>query len=254
MRTLSFLFLGLILLACGPTAETPSDHTSNKSDTTTMEATNPIYELAVRATKEGQLATFEGTRSKFIAKLQGIEGAEVDREFQAFYALPEPNPTPVFIGMTKWASMEAAGAAAQQLMATEEAQAFFGTFDFLAYALMTQTEGPELNLATLAAEARQVLEISVRRTKEGQDAIFNERRKAFVDHLSAKEGVLESYEFAVVGSMPGMDTEGLSVGMTVYESQEAFQAVAGPLMQEAVTQTYFTTFDIVASQFAVSIK
>lgn len=40
--------------------------------------------------------------------------------------------------------------------------------------------------------------------------------------------------------------------MTVYENQEAFMKLAGPIMQEAVTQQYFATFDVVASQFAFS--
>ncbi len=40
--------------------------------------------------------------------------------------------------------------------------------------------------------------------------------------------------------------------MTVYESQEAFQAVIGAIMQAPETQAYFATFLPQASQFAFS--
>jgi len=72
-----------------------------------------------------------------------------------------------------------------------------------------------------------------------------------VDMLDGRDGVLESYEFAVVG---GPDTERLSVGMTVYRDQAAFMAIAGELMEMPVTQAYFATFEVVASQFATSVK
>ena len=78
---------------------------------------------------------------------------------------------------------------------------------------------------------------------------FNEYRKKFVELLSSYEGVKESYELKVVG---GKDIDGLSVGMTVYKTKEAFMKLAEPIMKEEITQKYFSTFDVVASQFSFS--
>ncbi len=259
MRFIALIALSTFLLtACNPApAEEASEGKAVDSTSTTNTpnmVTTAVYELAVRVTKEGQLEAFEQARSNFIELLQQQEGAETDREFKSFYALPEPNKTDVFIGMTKWASIEAAGKASSQLMGTETATTFFSTFDFMAYALMQQTEGPDFDLATLAASPGRVLEVAVRRTNQGQEAAFNEMRDAFVEYLSAQPGVQESYEFEVLGSLPGLETEGLTIGMTVYESQESFQAVAGSIMQQEVTQNYFGTFDVVAAQYAMSVK
>ncbi len=245
--------LWMLLTVATLTITTACDKAGQKNANDTMKK-ETVYELAVRKVKPGQLESFTAARAGFIATLQDQKGALTDREFQSFYALPEQDDSEVFIGMTEWASMAAAGEAAGELMSTATAQAFFGTLDFKAYALMQPTEGPEFNLSSLAAGPGQVLEVAVRKTHEGQEEAFNNYRKQFVDLLSSKPGVLESYEFAVIGSLPGMPVDGMSVGMTVYESQDAFQQLAGPLMQEEITQKYFGTFDIVASQFAVSVK
>ena len=62
---------------------------------------------------------------------------------------------------------------------------------------------------------------------------------------------LSSYEFKVV---KGQKIDGLTVGMTVYESQEAFQSVSGGLMSNPITQAYFATFTPVAVQYATSVS
>lgn len=121
--------------------------------------------------------------------------------------------------------------------------------DLKAYVFVQQTEGPTFNLETLASGNCEILEIGVRKVKPEMEKEFNEYRKKFVELLSSYEGVKESYEFKVVG---GKDIEGLTVGMTVYESKEAFMKLAGPIMQEEITQKYFSTFEVVASQFAFS--
>lgn len=40
--------------------------------------------------------------------------------------------------------------------------------------------------------------------------------------------------------------------MTVYESQDAVQAVMGSILEDPITQAYFATFTPVALQYATS--
>lgn len=210
-----------------------------------------IIEIAVRIVKDGQKNEFETARANFIEKLTSQEGVSNDREFQSFYALPKPDEKDVFIGMTEYAGQDTI----QNIQNNGEVMGAFGEFaktmDLKAYVFAKQTEGKPIDLATLAAQEGQILEVGVRRMHKGKDKEFNEYRKQFVDLLSSYEGVLESYEFAVVA---GQDTENLSVGMTVYKDKDSLMKLIEPIMKEEVTGKYFSTFDVVASQFAFSIK
>lgn len=238
----------VVLLACSPAIEHAA---STPAEPVTTMTERPVIELAVRLVKEGQQASFEQARSAFIQVLSKQNGVRNDREFASFYSLPQPDPRPVFIGMTQYPSMARVG----EIQALPEVQQAFGAFaatmDLKAYAFLQQTEGDAFDLSTVMRSEGQVLEVAVRRTHAGREAEFDRTRQAFVGLLDGRDGVLGSYEFAVVG---GPDTERLSVGMTVYRDQQAFNAIAGELMQLPETQAYFATFDVVASQFATSIK
>ena len=63
--------------------------------------------------------------------------------------------------------------------------------------------------------------------------------------------MLDSYELSPV---KGKNVEDVSVGLTVYASKESFETVAGKLMEDPVSQEYFSTFEPVAVQYAVSSK
>ena len=127
---------------------------------------------------------------------------------------------------------------------------FKKTMDLKAYVFVQPIEGGEFNLATLAKKEGQILEVAVRRVKAGQEAEFEKMRKAFVDKLSKEDGVIQSWEFKVVG---GNNTERLTVGMTVYESQEKFQKI-GQATQTWAESAFFGTFEPVALQYAYSVK
>ncbi len=220
-------------------------------DNTTNMKEKPIFELAVRMVKDGEQEAFEKARAQFIQLLTKQDGVSNDREFSSFYALPAPDERPVFIGMTQYPSMSRVG----EIQSLPEVQQTFGAFaatmDLKAYAFLQQTEGKPFELDKVLRTEGQVLEVAVRRTRAGQEAEFDRTRNAFVDMLDGRDGFLESYEFDVVG---GPETERMSVGMTVYRDQATFTAIAGELMEMPVTQAYFATFEVVASQFATSIK
>ena len=208
-----------------------------------------VLEIAIRKVKKGQLDAFMAARSAFIAELKKQDGVQVDREFQSFYALPAPDDTEVFVGMTLWDSPEAAGAAVQKLMGMDVAQNFFATFDFKAYVMVAPPAG--FDLAALASTAGQVLEVAVREVTDHE--AFAATKPAFIELLTSQEGMLEDYEFEVLAvGLTGENNPNVKVGMSVYESQEAFQKIAGMIMQDGATQAYFATFNPVAVQYAFS--
>lgn len=211
----------------------------------------PVIEIAVRSVDKQNTSKFIEKRDAFIALLTSQKGVSNDREFKSFYAMPQPDTTDVYVGMTQYSSMDVVG----EIQSKPEVQQAFGAFaqtmQLKAYAFAQQTEGRKFDLSQLGKQKGQIVEVAVRRTKKGKEAEFNKLRKEFVSLLSQQNGVLESYEFKVVG---GKDADGLSVGMTVYRDKESFMKIAGSITNEPLTQQYFQTFDIVASQFTYSIK
>lgn len=207
----------------------------------------PVFEIAVRKVKDGMKEDFTARRANFITALKAQDGVSNDREFQSFYALPEPDKQEVFIGMTQYATGKTVGKVQSKVLG--KFMKFAKTMDLKAYAFVQPIEGGTFDLGKLAAKPGQVLELAVRRVKPGQEANFQSSRKAFVNWLNGQAGVAGSWEFKVVG---GKDVEGLTVGMSVYESQEAFQTIAGKVQSLPEAGAYFSTFEPVALQYAVS--
>lgn len=231
-------FTGILAASCSPIDKSLLDQPDQ-----------PVMEITIRMVKEGQMEEFVDARKNFITVLKEQNGVLADREFQSFYALPAPDDRGVFIGMTEYETGTTVGKIQSKMKVISKFLKFKKTIDLKAYVFVQPTEGPDFNLKALASDEGEILEIGVRRVKPGMETEFNEYRKKFVDLLSSYDGVEESYEFKVVG---GEDIDRLTVGMTVYESQDAFMKLAEPIMQEEITQKYFGTFDVVASQFAFS--
>jgi hypothetical protein len=206
-----------------------------------------VIEIAVRRVKPGKETIFRSRRSDFITILKQQRGVNSDREFASFHALPTPDDSEVFIGMTDYDDLKTVARIQRRLGVVWRFLRFSWTMDLKAYVFATQTEGPTLDLATLAAGDGQVLEVAVRRVANPTN--FDAARKRFVDLLSEQDGVLESYELAPV---KGKNIEDVTIGMTVYASRKAFEAASGTLMADPITQEYFTTFEPVAVQYAVA--
>ncbi|MCO6491201.1 MAG: hypothetical protein J5I98_22485, partial [Phaeodactylibacter sp.] len=100
----------------------------------------PIFEIAVRKVKDGRKFDFVTERSKFVKTLKAQDGVSNDREFQSFYALPEPDEREAFIGMTQYASLETLNKVQQNVYSAFAP--FAGTMDLKAYVFVKQTEGP----------------------------------------------------------------------------------------------------------------
>lgn len=191
-------------------------------------ASGAVVELAVRRLGEGQdVGAFEASRDAFVARLREQDGVATDRELHAFFdfrAQAEPT-SPVFVGMTEYASLEAFEAAGEALGASPEAAAFFATFTPEAFtALRPLSPAAAVDLASIADRPGQVLEIAVRDLSayEGFDAAeYEGARDAFLALLREQPGFVAEHQWVSV-----LDPNTV-VGMTVYESQEAFFGVLG---------------------------
>lgn len=230
--------VGVLAVSCSPIQKTLVEQTEK-----------PVTEIAIRVVKDGKGDEFIVARKNFISVLKEQKGVLADREFQSFYALPQPDEREVFIGMTDYETYKTVSRVQGKMSIVNKFLKFKKTMDLKAYVFVQQTEGPAFNLNSVSSGKGEILEVGVRKVKPGMENEFNTYRKEFVKLLSSYEGVKESYEFKVVG---GNDIEGLTVCMTVYESKEAFMKLAGPIMNEEITQRYFGTFEVVASQFAFS--
>lgn len=206
-----------------------------------------VIEIAVRRVKPGKAAAFRSRRAAFVTILKQQQGVNADREFASFEAFPGPDDSEVFIGMTDYDDLETVARIQRRLGVVWRFLRFSRTMDLKAYAFATQTEGPTLDLTSLAAGDGQILEVAVRRVTNPSS--FDAARKRFVGLLTEREGVLESYELAPI---KGKSIGNMAIGMTVYGSREAFEAASSALMGDPVAQEYFSTFEPVAVQYAVS--
>lgn len=187
----------------------------------------PITEIAIRRLNPNQnLAAFAQARDAFVDLLAAQPGVGPDREFEAFMdgAAFGPPTSPVFTGMTQYDSLDAFAAAGGQVGASAEAGAFFSTFTpELFTALRPRNPDDSYDLAALATGPGQVLEIAVRDISGYTDFDAEEyttRLDAFLAMLAQQPGFVAEYQWVSV-----LDPS-IVVGMTVYKSVEAFQALA----------------------------
>lgn len=202
--------------------------------------TGPVTEIAVRQLNQGQdIDDFEQARDNFVALLKGQEGVNADREFSAFldfstFTAPEP---PVFIGMTAYENLEAFMAASEALEQSEKAAAFFATFNPKAFtALRPLSSDDSYDLTAIASTAGQVLEVAVRDFSNYENfdqADYAMKRDTFLEELIQQDGVVAEYQWVSV-----LDPN-IAVGMTVYESAEAFQTVASSAFAQSEVAVAF---------------
>lgn len=109
-----------------------------------------------------------------------------------------------------------------------------------------KTENNSDSIKETKMEPKAVMEIAIRKVKEGQDKQFVDARTAFIKKLKAQDGIQKDWEFKSFFTMPEPDNTDVFVGMTRYESAEAMQAIADKLMQSAEAGQFFGTFDMKA--------
>ncbi len=217
----------LFAVGCPGTGDDDDDATADDDDDATADDDDDVLEIAIRRLNEGQdVAEFEAARDAFVDRLTDQSGVGTDREFSAFLdfaTFAEPSP-PVFTGMTQYDSIDSFQDAGAALGESAEAGAFFSTFAPEVFTVLQPLDGyGPLDLATIAADGDNVLEVAVRDLSayEAFDATaYADARDAFLGVLTAQPGVVREYQWVSV-----LDPN-VVVGMTVYEDATAFQTVA----------------------------
>lgn len=109
-----------------------------------------------------------------------------------------------------------------------------------------KTENNSDSIKETKMEPKALMEIAIRKVKEGQDKQFVNARTAFIKKLKAQVGIQKDWEFKSFFTMPEPDNTDVFVGMTRYESAEVMQAIADKLMQSTEAGQFFGTFDMKA--------
>ncbi|MCB0156314.1 MAG: hypothetical protein KDF65_16075 [Anaerolineae bacterium] len=201
----------------------------------------PVMEIAIRKVKEGQDNAFVAARSNFISLLKTQTGIEKDWEFESFFTMPEPDDTAVFVGMTRYDSMETVGRLSEKLMRSPEAQAFFGTFDMKAFVLVTPADGQSFKLEEVITNANQVVEVAVRTPKAGLEEQFPVARDAFFKLVAAQPGYIMDREFIDQQS-------GANVVLIAWETLEDFQNALGAMQTKEEMGAFFGVIEVQAYQ------
>jgi hypothetical protein len=213
----------------------------------------PVTELAIRSVT-APLDVFTSAREAFLTALVEQPGVTVDREFVAIldgttFQAPE---TPVYVGMTQYATPAAFAAAGQALGSSPEAATFFGSFSPLAFTALRPLDATDAyDLATLADRPGQLLEIAVRDLSTYADfdaGDYDALRLTFLSELTSRPGVVAEYQWVSV-----LDPN-LVVGMTVYESAEAFEAVVGDETLLAAAMPFLESYPTVTGMIVVDAR
>lgn len=205
------------------------------------QAMSPVMEIAIRQVKAGQDEAFVTARAALIRELKAQDGVEQDWEFQSFFTMPEPNETDVFVGMTRYASLDVVTQISEKLMGTDAAQAFFGTFDMQAFVLIQPVDGSLFKLEEVINQPGQVLEVAVRTPKVGMEEQFQPLRDAFFAQVAAQPGYIMDKEFIDLQS-------GANVVLIAWETLEDFQNALGVLSAQPEMGAFFNILDVQAYQ------
>lgn len=207
--------------------------------------TRPVLEIAIRSVREGQDDAFSSARAAFIKKLKAREGVQGDWEFKSFFTMPEPDNTDVFVGMTRYESVEAMQHIAGDLMPSPEAGRFFETFDMKAFVACQPAEGGIFKLEDHIGDGN-VLEVAVRTVKMGHETDFPTRRTAFFDLIAQQDGYLFDQEFIDLQT-------GDKVVLIGWRSMADFQKGAGFLQTQPQMGDFFSILNVKAYQALVRV-
>jgi hypothetical protein len=200
------------------------------------ESTNPnddVMELAIRAVPDQE--AWKAAAGPFGALLAKESGIIATAEFMSImgFAPMDANGQPVknvFIGMLQIDDDATHDALMSKYFGADkpaEVTAYLGTIENIGDAgkLRPFRDTPALDVANMV-QPGQVLEIAVRDVSGWDFGDFDAKRKAFVDVLTSQKGVVREFEYRSIDGK-------YYVGMTLYESGDALQAIAA---NPAVTQ------------------
>lgn len=213
--------------------------------TLAQEATliGPIYEIAIQEVKNGDVADWAAARAPLLEGLAQTPGVEEDWTLKAFFTFPEPGPLPVYVGLTRWSSIEDFGAASQAMMTMPVVQSFFEKINMQAFVQVAPADGQPFILEDYINQPGQVLEVAVRTPKAGHEGDFDAARAGFFGKVAEQDGYIFDREFVTA--------DGQRVVMIGWESQPQFMAALGALSQMPEMGAFFGIIDASAYQAAI---
>lgn len=200
-----------------------------------------IFEIAIQSVKPEHAATYPEARARFLRLLRGQPGVEGDWTLESFFTMPEPDSTRVLVGLTRWRSIDDFRNASAKLMTTDEAQAVFSRVDMRAFVQARTADGGDLRLEEVLSEPGRVLEVAVRRPKDGVgEDRFQSARAAFFDRIAEQPGYLFDREL--------LDDDGNRIVLIGWKSTDDFMAALGALQSCEEMGAFFGLLDVLAYQ------
>lgn len=202
-----------------------------------------IYEIAIQQVKSEHERAYPEARAAFLAALGREPGVERDWTFESFFTMPEPDEGTVLVGLTRWSSLEAFGAATRKLMPTATAQALFEKVHMRAFVQVRPADGEPFRLEDHIQGPDNVLEVAVRKPKDGvNEAELLAARDAFFRVVAAQPGFVFDREL--------VDAQGNRVVLIGWESTSAFMNALGALQTRKEMSAFFGVIDVQAYQAA----
>ncbi|MEM7118760.1 MAG: hypothetical protein AAF614_40460 [Chloroflexota bacterium] len=227
---------------------TPTPTTSEDAPSEAPAYDGPVTEMAIRRLNAGQdVAAFASVRDAYVGVLKEQPNVGTDREFVAFVDFQtgaEPAP-PVYIGMTQYPDFETFGTATGALADLPETADFFATFNPEVFAAMRPLNPADTYiLVDILTEPGHILEVAARDLSQYENfdmANYEATRDEFLAALAQQPGFVEEYQWVSL-----LDPN-VVVGMTVYESPEAYFALyGGDFGQAEITQAFSGQYPLVA--------
>lgn len=205
--------------------------------------TGPVYEIAIQEIRNGDVAEWAAARAPLLEGQSQTKGVEEDWTLKAFFTFPEPGPLPVYVGLTRWSSIDDFNAASSAMMSMPQVQEFFGKVNMQAFVQVSPADGKPFILEDHINKTGQVLEVAVRTPKAGQEGNFDAARAGFFGKVAEQPGYIFDREFVTA--------DGKKVVMIGWESQEQFMAALGALSQMPEMGAFFGIIDASAYQAAI---
>ena len=205
--------------------------------------TGPVYEIAIQEVKNGDVADWTAARAPLLEGLEQTPGVEEDWTLNAFFTFPEPGPLPVYVGLTRWSSIEDFAAASSAMMGMPVVQSFFEKVNMQAFVQVAPADGQPFILEDHINTPGQVLEVAVRAPKPGEEGNFDAARAGFFGKVAEQPGYIFDREFVT--------PDGAKVVMIGWDSQEQFMTALGALSQMPEMGAFFGIIDPSAYQAAV---
>jgi hypothetical protein len=205
--------------------------------------TGPVYEIAIQEVKNGDVADWTAARAPLLEGLAQTPGVEEDWTLKAFFTFPEPGPLPVYVGLTRWSSIEDFGAASKAMMTMPVVQSFFEKVNMQAFVQVAPADGQPFILEDYINRPGQVLEVAVRTPKAGHEGDFDAARAGFFGKVGEQDGYVFDREFVTA--------DGQRVVMIGWDSQAQFMTALGALSQMPEMGAFFGIIDASAYQAAI---